>query len=154
VEADTDPALGGNLDLNEYSIELNTSPTSNQTANGLIAPMQVDVNDNGFGTPLYVASDGNLEMADATTSGTMPCIAMALETGTGTKNCLLVGVIRNDSWDWNLGGTNGMIYVSTSAGGLTQTLVSGTGEQVQIVGYALHSDIMYFNPQLPMVELA
>ena len=153
VSEDTTPQLGGDLELNEHNIVLDPAPTVNQTANGIIIPMQVDVNTQGFGAPLYMASDGNLEMADATSSATMPCVAMALEAGTGVKNCLLSGVVRNDSWNWTLGGVDGLIYGSTTAGGLTQTLVSGTGQQVQVVGYAIHADRMFFNPQLPMVEI-
>jgi len=136
-------------------LKLPASPAVNQTANGFIVSMTVDVNSQGFGTPLYMASDGNLEDANASSNTTMPCVAMALETGTGEKECCLLGFVRNDSWNWtSLGGVEGLIYVSTTSGILTQTLVSGSGQQVQVVGYATHADRMYFNPQLPMVELA
>jgi len=154
LEEDDAPQLGGDLYLNEHSIVITPEPSSDQSANGLVVPMQVDVNDKGFGAPLFVAADGNLEMANATTAASMPCIAIALEAGTGLKNCLLMGIIRDDSWDWNLGGVDGIIYMSTTSGVLTQTLVSGSGQQVQTVGYATHADRMYFNPQLPMVELS
>jgi len=136
-------------------LKLPASPAVNQTANGFKVFMTVDINSQGFGTPLYMASDGNLEDANASSNTTMPCVAMALGVGTGTKECCLLGFVRNDSWNWtSLGGVEGLIYVSTTSGILTQTLVSGSGQQVQVVGYATHADRMYFNPQLPMVELA
>jgi len=155
VVDDTTPQLGGDLELNDHNIVLTSIPGTNQTANGMVVPMTVDANDQGFGSPLYMATDGNLEMADASSSATAPCVAMALEAGTGTKDCCLLGFVRNDSWNWtSLGGVEGLIYISTTSGVLTQTLVSGSGNQVQTVGYATHADRMYFNPQLPMVEIA
>jgi hypothetical protein len=155
VVEDTTPQLGGDLDLNDNNIVLTPSPGTNQTANGMVVPMTVDVNDQGFGTPLYMASDGNLEMSNASSTATMPCVAMALASGIGLMECCLIGFVRNDAWNWtSLGGVEGLIYISTTSGTLTQTLASGTGEQVQVVGYATSADRMYFNPQLPMVELA
>ena len=58
--------------------------------------------------------------------------------------------MRDDTWTWTVGG---LIYVSTTTGTLTQTAPSGTGDQVQVVGYATHADRMYFNPSLVLVEV-
>jgi hypothetical protein len=113
-------------------------------------PATVDVNAQGFGAPLTVASDGNLETADADQSTTMPVIALAVETGTGTKNVLLHGIIRNDAWDWT---PRGIVYVSTTTGALTQTPPSGTGDIVQVVGIAITADIILFNPSYDMIEV-
>ena len=79
--------------------------------------------------------------ADA--SATMPCQALAMETGIGYKNVLLKGFMRNDDWNWTVGG---LVYVSTTAGGLTQTPVSGSGDVSQAVGVALTADVISFNP--------
>lgn len=147
--SDTTPQLGGDLDLNEHYIELNPSPDSNQTGNGLMATVTVDVNATGIGAALFIAADFHYEEADADAVTTMPCVALALESGTGSKKVLLKGYFRNDSWNWSAG----LIYVSTTAGALTQTKPSGSGNQVQIAGYAVSADVMYFDPQLPMVEI-
>lgn len=137
---------GGNIG----GIMLDNSPPSDHTASGLIATETVDVNAFGFGALLYRAADFNLETADADAETTMPVVAMALETGTGSKKVLRQGYIRDDTWNWSAG----LIYASTTAGGLTQTAPSGTGDIVQIVGEAVSADIMYFNPQLNYVKLA
>jgi hypothetical protein len=74
---------------------------------------------------------------------------LALETGTGTKKVLLFGVMRNDGWNWTIGpGKAGLIYLDTTVGALTQTQPSGTDDVVQIVGWALSADVMFFCPQL------
>jgi hypothetical protein len=143
VVEDTTPQLGGDLDLNQKYIQMDPTPTSNLTGNGVMVSATVDTNSTGVGAALYMASDGNFDEADADSASTMPCRALALETGTGTKKILLQGFLRKDTWNWTPGGD---IYVSTTAGGLTHTVVSGTGDQVQKVGFAWTADIIYFNP--------
>lgn len=132
------------------SADLDSSPDSDHTGSGITSDMTVDVNATGFGAALYIASDGNLEEADASSSATMPCMGMALESGTGTKSILLSGFIRDDSWAWTSGGK---IYVSTTTGALTQTVPSGSGDQVQVVGVAKSADIVYFFPSLLTLEV-
>jgi len=151
VSEDTTPQLGGDLDLNQYYLQLDPTPTSDDTGNGFMSSVTVDTNSVGVGAGLYMASDGHYDMADASASGTMPCEAVALETGTGTKKVLKYGYIRNDGWDWTPGG---LVYVSTTAGQLTQSAPSGSGEQVQIVGYATSADVLFFNPNYTMVEIS
>jgi hypothetical protein len=112
--------------------------------------MTVDANNIGVGSALYMASDGNFEEASANNSSTMPCTALALETDTGSKKVLLLGFMRKDAWNWLPGD---ILYISTTSGTLTQTTISGSGEQSQIVGYATHADRIYFNPNLILAEI-
>jgi len=149
---DTSPQLGGDLDLNENAIELNPNPTSDDTGNGLIATMTVDTDPTTVGRALYMASDGNLDPADADSATTMPCIAISLESGTGSKKVLLRGFIRNDGWNWSSIGQP--VYVSTTAGIMTQTAPSGSGDQVQRVGIAISADVVYFSPDMTVIEVA
>lgn len=102
------------------------------------------------GTALFMNSAGRYEIADAGSVSTMPCVALALETGTGSKKVLLQGYIHNDSWNWIPGA---LIYISPTAGTLTQTIPSETGQQVQIVGYASKTNTVYFNPNLMLIEI-
>lgn len=150
VVDDTTPQLGGDLDTNSNSISWNPVPGSDQTANGDIATMQVDANATGFGAALHLDTDGNLEEANANDVVTMPCFVLALETGTGSKEVLLRGFIRDDAWDWAV---NGQIYIGATAGTLTQTKPSGSGDQVQTVGIATHADRMFFNPNYAIAEV-
>lgn len=155
VVEDTTPQLGGDLDLNEHYIELNQNPTSDVTGNGWMTSETVDTNATGVGAALYMASDGHYDEADADSSATMPVTALALEAGVGTKKILRRGFLRNDTWNWTLGnGVANYIYASTTTGGMTQTAPTGTGDLVQILGYAVSADVIYFDPQLVMVEVA
>jgi signal peptidase I len=143
------PCLGKEAE----NIELTRAPLTNQTWSGPWALMQVDVNAQGFGAPLYLASDGNLETADADASTTMPCKFLAGEGGTGANIKIILpgSYVRNDSWNWTTLG--GPLYVSTSVGTLTQTKPTGSGDQIQIVGYATHADRIFFYPDPTVIEL-
>jgi len=140
----------GELPINSVAgIKLMNEPTADTTASGLIVTATVDTNAQGIGAPLFMAADGNLDTADADTSATSPCVALALETGTGSKKILVHGVLRVDSWNWTRGpGTLSLIYVSTTVGTLTQTQPTGTDEVIQPVGWALSDDCIYFAPSM------
>lgn len=125
-------------------------PVADLTGEGMVAERTVDANATGVSAALYVATDGNLEEADASSISTMPCAALALETGTGTLQVLRQGYIRNDAWSWTPGG---IIYVSITTGALTQTPPSGSGEIVQNVGIAEASNIIYFSPSFDIAEV-
>ena len=60
-------------------------------------------------------------------------------------------MVCNTAWTWTVGG---LIYADTTIGGFTQTAPSGSGDQVQVVGYAVHADTMWFDPDLTLVEVA
>ena len=78
---------------------------------------------------------------------------MALETGTGTKKVLLHGLIRNDGWNFTTGpGELSLVFLSTTVGTVTQTAPSGTNDVVQVLGFAMSDDVLYFNPQLHVIE--
>lgn len=90
---------------------------------------------------VYLNSSSQWVLADANGSGTYPCRGLAVAT-VATGNATMViedGVVRNDAWTWTPGGT---IYLSTTAGGLTQTAPSTTGDKVQVIGYAIDADTM------------
>jgi len=153
VVDDTSPQLGGDLDLNDQNIQLKLEPGSDHTSSGIIISATVDANATGIGAALHVAADGHYEEADADSVTTAPCTATALETGTGTKKVLLQGIMRDDTWNWTTGpGEAGLVFLSTTTGAFTQTAPSGTGDVIQVVGNALSDDVLYFNPQLHMIE--
>lgn len=151
VRTSASPTFAGLTIGDAGKINWNPEPASDETATGDIATMQVDANATGIGAALHLDTDGNWIEADADTATTMPCQALAVESGTGSKKVLLRGFMRKDSWNWTVGG---LIYVSTTTGALTQTAPSGSGDQVQVVGFATHADRMYFNPSLVLVEVA
>lgn len=156
LTADTSIDLNANVVLaDSKTIDLDLAPASDVNATGISATMTVDAGtgSTAVGQAYHIDTDGELVDADADGSATMPCMCLAMATGTGSKKVLLQGAIRNDAWNWTIGG---MIYVSTdptTTTGLTQTAPSGSGDFVQIVGVALTADIIYFNPSYNMVEI-
>lgn len=144
VANDTTPQLGGNLDLSDYSIVMDSLPDSNYGASGMIYNMQVDWNDTGVGCPLHMDTDGHLIQCTAVSGSTsMPCSMMALEAGTGMKRVLWSGSLRNDSWSWSQGDR---IYVSTVAGALTN-VKPNNGHWKQEIGVASYSNVILFRPK-------
>lgn len=140
----------GELPINKVAgINLMNPPTADVTHSGLVVTATVDTNAQGIGAPLFIAADGNLDTANASASTTSPCVALALETGTGSKKILVHGVLRRDAWNWTIGpGTSSLIYVSTTVGTLTQTKPSAINQVIQPVGWALSADSIYFSPSM------
>ena len=81
-------------------------------------------------------------LADANGASTYPARGLAVHAAASAASVgvLVRGVVRNALWSWTPGGT---IYLSTTAGGLTQTAPSTSGDRVQAIGYALTSARIY-----------
>lgn len=140
------PILSGSLTLNEYNLSLKPTLTYNRSANGLTISGTAGetVGASLTGTPVYLKSDGKWWVSNATSAGTYPVIGITttgMNANTSTT-ILLQGVVRNDSWSWTVGGT---MYLSAT-GTLTQTAPSTTGQCVQVVGVALSTTHILFNP--------
>ena len=91
----------------------------------------------------YDFTTGEIYQADADAAGEFPAVGIAVAAGTD-GNALTVlksGFVRNDGWDWSAGS----IYLSDTAGGLTQTAPSTSGDAHQLVGFAVTDDEAYFN---------
>jgi hypothetical protein len=140
----------GELPINSVAaIKLMNEPTVDETASGLIVQATIAANSIGVGAPLFMQSNGQLATSDATDDTTTPCVALAMDTGTGSKRILVHGVMRVDAWNWTTGpGTSGLIYANSSPGTLTQTPPTGTDQVIQPVGWALSDDSMYFSPSM------
>jgi len=99
-----------------------------------------------FGNVCYMKSDGKLWKADANGTGTYPAKVIALGTisADASGTFLVLGKVRNDAWNWTIGGN---IYLSTTAGDMTQTAPSATDEVIQVLGTAFpNADTILFNP--------
>ena len=105
------------------------------------------------GDAVYVKSDGSAWKADANGSATYPCVGIALETASsGSHAVLLHGFYRDDTrYSWTVGG---LVYLSTTAGDLTQSQPSATDDVIQVVGIATHADRLYVKPQLDYITHA
>ena len=108
-----------------------------------------------WGNVVYLKSDGKFWKADFNATTTTPAVAFC--TGTIAADAygefLEDGWVRDDSaYDFTFGAQAGTVYLGES-GAITQTAPSGSGDQGQVLGWALEADIFYFRPQLVMVEV-
>ena len=78
-------------------------------------------------------------------------IAPAAISDTATGTILLHGFIRDDSWNWTTGAT---LYLSETAGAMTETAPTTSGAFVKVVGIALEPDVVYINPDNSWIEIA
>ena len=143
----TDSTTGAGGAITNYQ-DFGAILTVNGTYRGDTMLVQVDDASSVFGSALYCAADFHYERADADSDTTMPVIYLALQAGSGVKRVLIEGQICNTTWNWSAG----LVYASTTTGGLTQTAPTGSGDQIQIVGHAISADTMFFNPDFGLVE--
>jgi hypothetical protein len=117
------------------------------TATGIKITATVDTNAEGIGAPLTLAADGHWDTSDANAAGRFPCQGMALETGTGTKKILLYGTITNNAWNWTpAAGAGNLLYLSITVGTISQSLPTAEDDVVQVIGFVLSTDTIFFNP--------
>jgi len=103
----------------------------------------------------YQNADGEIYLADATDATKMPGLFMCVETAAdGVESAFLqVGVMRDDTWNWTVGGLIYLTITGTTGNTLSQTAPIAAGEQVQVVGMATHADRMTFTPSLVLVTI-
>ena len=131
------------------------SPDSDHTATG----PQTNTLAAGYSTTImdlvYLGSSSKWLEADSNATGTsINLLGIALEAKTDTQamNVALPGsFVRDDSWTWTPGVP---LYVHTELGAITATKPTGSGDVVRTVGFAVHADMIYFNPSSDYVTLA
>jgi hypothetical protein len=102
----------------------------------------------------YLKSDGKFWKAKADAEATMPGMVLAPSalSAEDPGDFIRRGEVTNAGWSWTPGG---LIYASeATAGALTQTAPSGSGEQLQIVGTALSATKIDFDPNMMLIEVA
>ena len=152
------PSSGSTLEWNTPSGGITddwSDPASDHSYKGFKRSMLCGGVTMNFGDVGYIATNGKIELADADSIASTGSLVMALATVTSNNpaDFLILGVVRDDTWNWTIGSP---IYLSTSGTTgniLTQTLPSGTEDVVQIVGFALSADVMMFNPNLARVVI-
>lgn len=132
--------------LTNKTIELDGIPDSDDTYLGItINSYNAGENLTQWDTVYFHASDPDkLHQADADAAGEFPARGIVVATASDTNAAIILtqGSVRNDAWSWAPGET---IYLSDTAGGLTSTAPSTSGDCVQIMGWATATDTMYVN---------
>jgi hypothetical protein len=153
LDEDGDVYIDGTLrGFNDLRMEIEDSHDNDHEVSGVTADMTVGENV-AFGDFLYMKSDGKLWKADAdaAASGLICAMAAATISADASGEVLLHGFARDDTWAWTVGSR---LYGSTTAGDVTHTAPSGSGDVVQCVGVACHADRIYFSPSMVLVEVA
>jgi len=138
------------------ALSLNGVP-ADHTANG---PQTTSFNA-GYTTTqsdlVYLDSNSKWLKADADATGvkstSMLAIALEVKDDGEAMNVSLPGSFIQDESVY--GFTPGVpLYISGTLGGITATKPSSSGNIVRTVGYAVHADMIFFNPSSDYVTLA
>tara|TARA_R100000654_G_scaffold14811_4_gene31861 strand:- start:3614 stop:5338 length:1725 start_codon:yes stop_codon:yes gene_type:complete len=153
VVEDTTPQLGGDLDTNAKNIVFAKTSATDHSSNGDI--VKIGTGTTTQGELCYYTSSGTWVAADADATGTAGGVLLAIALGTDpdVDGMLLRGMY---TLDHDPGTVGDELYVSTTAGDITATAPSGTGDIVRVVGYCLDSanGQIWFNPSNDFIELA
>jgi hypothetical protein len=149
-----DPSTGdvdgiGDLDVDSVTtpeIAISATHASDDTFHG-ITITDLDAGENLAQWDLvYLAVAGTWFRTDAGDpyTGAFPARGVVVETVTtgNPAKVLILGSARNDAWAWTPGVD---IWMSTTAGGYSQVVPSGTGDEIQKVGFALSADVAFFS---------
>ena len=108
----------------------------------------------GFGDMCFINADGEAQLGDADAIATAKVKFMCLQTVTtgNTAIYLKEGKVRNDAWNWTVGGDIYLSTTGTTTNTLTQTIPTGVDDCVVIIGTALSADIIDLRVSENIVE--
>lgn len=142
---DETPSLGSNVDLNDFAVtmELQNSSGATLTLGDICVIDDNDAVDDAFADGTEAQASGMLVM----------CLEATLsDTSTGTF--AVTGVVTLTSHGFTIGNKLYLDTVSPTADLPTITAPSLTGEFVRIIGYAIDTHKIFFNPDSTWVEIA
>ena len=147
-------ALNGFLVPEQKSVHIETPmlATADHTATGITALLTASEN-LAIGDLVYVSGNGTVGKADADAVAKMPAIGLAVEAinANNPGPLLLQGMFRDDTFNFTAGNR---LFASTTDGGITATVPSGSNDVAQAVGVALSDDVIYFKPDMTLVEIS
>jgi len=145
LDADTLYSSTGGTFL-ESSLELDKAP-GDSTANGIIILLDCSSTAIPFGQPVYVNSSGDIDKANATGSATMIAVGLSAEAvvANNSGDVIIMGTLQAAGWSWTKGA---LLYVSTAAGGLTETPPNAGSNVSQAVARAISATQILVAPNL------
>lgn len=137
-------------DARYVPVTLTAAPSSDHSVSGIQANFTAG-EALVFGDVCYLNGSGEMVKADAdaAASGFVVGIAAAVIASGMVGPFLLFGFVRDDTWNWTPGS---ILYLSTTAGGITATAPSGGSDVILPLGVATHADRMLFSPSRTIVE--
>jgi len=112
-----------------------------------------------FGQAVTLKNDGKVYKADADDSALWPARGLAVVAGNENDAALVLtlGFVRYDTWTWVTADKTPAqltLYLNDTAGGVVQeTAPSGSGDCIQVIGFALSDDEAFFNFTGVYIEL-
>jgi hypothetical protein len=152
VSQDASPALGGNLTMGTYNLDMSAALASNQSYVGIYETATVGENVS-FGDVLYLdwtTKKWYKAKADSATHTPAQRMAMASITANNSGVLLIEGFVRYDTWSF---GGNAAYLSAATAGAITTTRPSTTGNQIQRLGTAFNTSKLHFKPSLDVGEI-
>lgn len=142
--------------LNSSQIqEVTAVPDTDHSATGVKVVLTAH-DSQAFGDVAFINSSGEAALIDADAIASMTAVVMCIDetiSANASGNYLMIGIARDDTWNWTVGGQIYGTVTGTTGNTLSQTAPTATDDVVQIMGVATHADRMYFNPQLVQIEL-
>ena len=140
---------GGALSLNGAPADHTANGPQTATFNAGYTTVQSDL--------VYLDSNSKWLEADADATGvkstSLLAIALEVKDDGEALNVALPGSFIQDASVYAF--TPGLpLYMDTTDGGITATKPTGSGDTVRTVGYAVHADMIFFNPSSDYVTLA
>lgn len=137
---------------------LDNLPDASDTGNGLTTVDTVG-EDVDPGEICFLAADGKYWLSDADSAAQMPAKVMAMESilADAAGRLLHIGYFRHDAWTWAwVAGEGNLLFADTTPGAMVQFAAKPNvaGDQVQVVGYVVTEDIVFFNPSYELVEIS
>ena len=136
-------------------VRIDTEPDADHTVSGVTGVFTAN-EDQQIGDLCYIDGDGEMHLGDADAIATSAIAGMCADatiSADASGNYLLVGVARDDTWTWTVGGLIYLTVTGTKGNTLSQSAPNGADDCVVIVGVATHADRILFNPsQQAIVE--
>jgi hypothetical protein len=140
--------------ITPLDINLSSVPSANLIASGV--KISLTAHDaQAFGDVCTINSSGEAAIAKGdviANANTIIMCADATISANASGNYLMLGVARQDAWNWTVGGLIYLTITGTTGNTLSQTAPTATNNVVQVIGIATHADRMIFNPSLVQVE--
>ena len=121
----------------------NTAPGTSGDATGIIFSFTAGAT-LAVGDVVYMGTGGKVLLADANATTSMPALGICTSASTDTNpiDVMVQGLMKLTGWSFTVGAD---IFISGTAGDVTATAPSASGDTVQKVGVAVASDTVYFN---------
>jgi len=127
------------------------SSLENLEAAGSTTLLNISENSVGIGACLGYDSTGDIVLTNTDSTSLVICTYLAIETGTSIKEVLIKGLIRNDVWTLSPGKE---VYLrNTTPGLLTTTKPINPDDLVQVIGVAINSNTLLFDPDKTWLRL-